>query len=116
LLALVHDLIGYNLDDYRPNDNGSYNKEVFARLDSRGLDIDKTGKGVVSVLPGGGKTTKNVSCVVEGGITNVNLISPNPALATDAYCHHTTWLQKNKCVIHGINHGTYEVKINDLTY
>ncbi|WNE40256.1 MAG: hypothetical protein GBAus27B_000323 [Mycoplasmataceae bacterium] len=120
LLALVHDLIGYNLDDYRPNEDGSYNREVFARLDSTGLDIDKTGKGVVSVLPGGGKTTKSVSCVVNGGKTNVNLICPNEALAADGYTHHTNpnFLQnKNyKCVNHGISHGVYDVKLGDLTY
>jgi hypothetical protein len=116
LLAFVHDLIGFNLDEYRPNNDGTYNKGVFAKLDAKGSEIDKEGKGVAPILTGGGKTTKDVCCIVDGGKTNVILVCPNEALASDALGHHKTWLQKNKCVTHGFNHGTYEVLKNDLVY
>jgi hypothetical protein len=89
LLAFVHDLIGFKLDDYRPNDDGTYNKDVFARLDARGA-VDMDGKGVAPILTGGGKTTKDVCCIVCGGKANVILVCPNEALSADALGHHKT--------------------------
>ncbi|CAG8785981.1 241_t:CDS:2, partial [Cetraspora pellucida] len=56
-------------------------------------EIDKSLSGVWAILTGGGKTTKDIGCLVRGGKNNVIL-----------------------CVIHGVAHGGYEVVKDDLIY
>ncbi|CAG8532413.1 3754_t:CDS:2, partial [Scutellospora calospora] len=66
------------------------------------------GPGILTILTGGGKTTKLtrclLTCIFPG--KHIILITPNNELAADAANHHTSWLQYTnsvpyKCVIHG---------------
>lgn len=71
---------------------------------------DKGTQGHLAVAAGGGKTTKSVNDLVNGGKEHVILICPTPTLTESAFKHHTTWLQTWGCVYHKKSRSAWVLK------
>ena len=61
---------------------------------------DKGTQGHLAMAAGVGKTTKTISCLLNGGKESVVLVAPLLTLVESAFKHHTSWLPDWGCVFH----------------
>ncbi|CAG8813142.1 12261_t:CDS:1, partial [Cetraspora pellucida] len=119
LLPYVFNLIEFDIEALKNNEDDNYNSNSFAKIKDTTVKLKKGGElklkivdvdgpGILPILTGGGKTTKVVRCLLTCIFPgkHIILITPNEELAADAENHHNTWLQYSngipyKCVIHG---------------